>query len=164
MPISEKERIKRDKLKYREQVRKDKAKHKKQFSRSKLIAEADRVFSLYIRFVRDKDRWCITCGNTTRDMDNWHFQSRRFLNTRWSEMNCAKQCSMVCNKWHSWEQVLFGRKIDEMYGSGTAEAIEILARKVSIITDDDILATIQKYYAILKENGIDCQPKKQYCQ
>lgn len=56
MPISEKERIKRDKLKYREQVRKDKAKHKKQFSRSKLIAEADRVFSLYIRFVRDKDR------------------------------------------------------------------------------------------------------------
>lgn len=143
-------------------IRNLKAKTKKQFSRSKLIKEADTVFSKYIRFVRDKDKWCITCWNTDRDMDNWHFQSRRFINTRWSEMNCAKQCSMVCNNWHSWEQVLFWRKIDETYWDGTAEAIEILARKVSIITDDDILEIIQKYYKILQDNGIDHKYKKQF--
>ena len=47
--LTEKERLKRDKLKYRQQVSKEKAKKKKQFSRSALTKEADRVFSLYIR-------------------------------------------------------------------------------------------------------------------
>lgn len=162
--LTPKEKLRLEKLKFRESVRKEKQKHKKQFSRSKLIEECDRVFSLYIRFVRDKDKWCITCWNRDREMDNGHFQSRRFLNTRWSEMNCAKQCAMVCNRWHSWEQVLFARRIDETYWQGTAEAIEILARQVSTVTDDDILAIIQKYYKILEENNIDYKPKKQFLQ
>ncbi len=41
----DKERLKKEKLKVRELARKT----KKQFSRSKLVKEADRVFSLYIR-------------------------------------------------------------------------------------------------------------------
>lgn len=41
----QKDKLKKEKLKARELARKT----KKQFSRSKLIQEADRVFSLYIR-------------------------------------------------------------------------------------------------------------------
>ena len=98
MPISEKEKLKRDKLKYRESVRKEKAKKKKQFSRSKLIAECDRILSIYIRYVRDKDKPCITCGRFYDEYDCGHFQSRRFINTRFSELNIAKQCR-GCNNW-----------------------------------------------------------------
>lgn len=54
-------REKKARIKEKLAVRKLKAKTKKQFSRSKLIKEADRVLSIYIRFVRDKDKPCITC-------------------------------------------------------------------------------------------------------
>ena len=142
-------------------IRNLKKKTKKQFSRSKLIKEADRVFSLYIRKVRDKDKPCITCWNHCEEYDNWHFQSRRLINTRWSEMNVAKQCCR-CNKWLSWEQVVFGRRIDETWWEWTAEALEILARKISQITDDEILHTIQVYYSLLSHTEIDYKPKKQF--
>lgn len=154
-------REKKARIKEKLAVRKLKAKTKKQFSRSKLIKEADRVLSIYIRFVRDKDKPCITCWNHCNEYDNWHYQSRRFINTRWSEMNVAKQCCR-CNKWLSWEQVVFGRKIDERWWEGTAEALEILARKLSIITDEDILHTIQVYYHLLSKTDIKYLPKKQF--
>jgi hypothetical protein len=47
--LTEKEKLRKEKIAFREATRKDKAKKKKQFSRSALIKEADRVFSLYIR-------------------------------------------------------------------------------------------------------------------
>jgi hypothetical protein len=47
--LTEKEKIRKEKIVFREATRKDKAKKKKQFSRSALTKEADRVFSLYIR-------------------------------------------------------------------------------------------------------------------
>jgi len=50
MKLTEKELLKREKLKYRQQVSKEKQKRKKQFSRSALTKESDRVFSLYIRW------------------------------------------------------------------------------------------------------------------
>jgi len=161
MKLTEKEQLKRDKLKYRQQVSKEKQKHKKQFSRSKLIEEADTVVSLYIRYIRDKDKPCITCGRFYDEYDCWHFQSRRFINTRFSELNIAKQCRW-CNNWGSGEQLIFSRRIDEIHWQGTAEAIEILARQVSVIKDDDILEIIQKYYKILEENKIPYKFKKQF--
>ena len=63
----DKDKLKKEKLKYRESVKKEKK--PKKIPRSKLIAEADRVFSLYIRFMRDKDKPCITCGRTYDEYD-----------------------------------------------------------------------------------------------
>ena len=45
MKLTDKEKQKREKLKARALARKT----KKQFSRSKLVEEADRIFSIYIR-------------------------------------------------------------------------------------------------------------------
>lgn len=80
-------KAKKTKEKYRIQVRKVKATDKKRFSRTKLTAEADRVWSLYIRN-RDAGNPCITCGTPwTETAQAGHFMSRRNLNTRWIEKN-----------------------------------------------------------------------------
>lgn len=130
------------------------------FNHRLLVKEVDRVFSHYIRFVRDKDKWCITCGSFWEN-DNWHFQVRQHMNTRYSEMNCAKQCC-YCNKWLLWEQVKFGRKIDEIYWEGTAEALEILANTTTQVKQFHLLDIYQKYYDLLVENKIPFTPIKKY--
>lgn len=159
MKLTPKEQLKRDRLKFRSQV--SPKPKQPNFSHKLLVAEADRVFSLYIRFVRDKDKPCITCWNPDTVFNNWHFQVRTHFNTRWSELNCAKQC-VYCNKNWWWEQVIFARRIDEIYGAWTAEALEIYARKVTEMKKSDILEIIRKYYKILEDNDIDYKPVKKY--
>lgn len=127
----------------------------------KLVHACDTVFSLYIRFVRDKDKPCITCGRTYDEYDNGHFQVRQHMNTRFSEMNCSVQCR-ACNNWHWWEQVIFWRRIDEKYGAWTAEALEIFARQPSRIKQAELLEIYQKYHDILVENKIPFKPIKKY--
>lgn len=62
---------------------------KKKLSRSRMIKEADRVWSLYIR-ERDRGLPCITCGTSwTENQQAGHFMSRRHLNTRWEMHNGA---------------------------------------------------------------------------
>lgn len=127
----------------------------------RLVEACDYVFSLYIRFIRDKDKPCITCGRTYEEYDNGHFQVRQHMNTRFSELNTAKQCK-GCNKWHLWEQVIFGRRIDEMHWQGTAEALEIYSRQVSTIKQAELLEIYQKYHDLLVENKIPFTPVKKY--
>lgn len=116
-----------------------------------LTEACDNLFALWIRLVRDKDKWCITCWNTTREMNCWHFQVRQHFATRFSEMNCAKQCT-YCNKEFSGEQVKFGRRIDEIYWKGTAEALEILANGVYKRTQEELLRIYNHYYnELIKE-------------
>lgn len=127
----------------------------------KLVHACDTVFSLYIRFVRDKDKPCITCGRTYEEYDNWHFQVRQHMNTRFSELNCAKQCK-GCNKWQLGEQVIFGRRIDEIHWQGTSEALEIYARQVSRMKQPELLEIYNKYHDLLVENKIPFTPIKKY--
>lgn len=56
----EKEKVKEKKKQEKVKVRKEKSVDKKRFSKTSLVKEADRVFSLYIR-ARDKGKPCITC-------------------------------------------------------------------------------------------------------
>lgn len=144
-------------------VKKEKVKVKKAFSRSKLIAEADRVASLYIR---ERDRWhhCITCHAIWQDnFQNWHFASRRHLNTRWYEKNMNIQCPK-CNLWWSGEQYKHSLAIDLLYWQWTAEWIMRLANDTSKTTDEEILMYIRYYYWKLDEMLITYNPKKIYVQ
>lgn len=153
----EKEKLKKEKLKARALVRKV----KKQFSRSKLIKEADRVFSLYIRG-RDTGKPCCTCGAPwTEQAQCGHFMSRRYTSTKWTESNAHGQC-FRCNMILSGEQYKHWQYIDEEYGEGTAKMIQDIAIKVDKVTDAEILETIQHYYKKCFELGIDYQPKKQF--
>jgi hypothetical protein len=66
-------------------------------------------------------------------MDSWksmhcgHFMSRRYESTRYDEKNVAPQC-VSCNTFHQGRQYRFGRWIDETYGQGTAERLEVKSK------------------------------------
>lgn len=133
-------------------IRKEKSLTKKRFSRSKLIAECDRVASLFVR-ERDKGKPCVTCGSEwSETMQNWHFASRRHLNTRWHEKNMNWQCP-ACNMWGAGEQFKHWLAIDKMYWSWTAEQIMRLANSVEKVSDDEILHYIRLYYYELSQMG-----------
>ena len=157
----EKAREQQKKQKEKIVVRKQKAKVKKAFSRSKLIKEADRVFSIYIR-ERDRGNPCITSGKEWReDFQCGHFQSRRHLNTRWHEKNAHSQ-SPEDNNWWAGEQFKHWLAIDRLYGKWTAEQIMRLAQDTSKTTDEEILMHIRYYYGELAKMAIDYKPKKIY--
>ena len=142
-------------------VKKEKVKTKKAFSRSKLVKEADRVSSLYVR-ERDRGKPCITCWvEWNESHQNWHFASRRHLNTRWIEKNQHGQCCK-CNCWGAGEQYLYSVAIDRLYGEGTANQIMRLAQSTDKTTDEEILGYIRIYYRLLSDMVVDFKPKKIY--
>jgi hypothetical protein len=104
---------------------------KKSKTLTKLKKELDTIFSVYIRLRGNRNgvNMCITCGK----MDNWknlqcgHFQSRRFLPTRYHEDNCFPQC-VSCNIFRQGEQFIFGLALEKIVGEGTAENMIVLAR------------------------------------
>lgn len=132
---------------------------KKHNSISYLVKQADTLFSKYIR-LRDslKTTWtlekckCITCWNTYdfKKIQNWHFASRRFYQTRWLDKNCNAQCYM-CNVWLWWEQFKHWKAIDKMYWEWTAEQIMKLAHKMEKINPDEIKQEIENIKTKLKD-------------
>ena len=131
---------------------------------SKLKKELDKWFSLYIR-LRDASTEgaviCVTCNKVSHyksGMQNGHFQSRRFMATRWNEQNCAVQC-IGCNCFKQGEQFRFSIYIDAKYGEGTAEYLEGLARTTIKISRIDYEEKISYYKSLVnklkKEKGIE---------
>jgi hypothetical protein len=136
---------------------------KKKLSRSRMIKEADRVFSIFIR-ERDRGKPCVTSWiSWEENFQCWHFASRRHLNTRWFEKNAHGQ-SPRDNCWWAGEQFKHGQAIDKMYGAWTAEGIMRLANDISKTSDEEILMHIRYYYWKLAELAIDYKPKKIYLQ
>ena len=116
---------------------------------SKAKKTADRWFSKYIR-LRDSDSngfcRCVTCDKAKhwKEMDAGHFQSRRYLATRYDEHNCAAQCQN-CNQWNSGEQYRFGKEIDLRYGEGTALEIENKARSLTKMTKQEVMELAREF-------------------
>ena len=96
-------------------------------SRSTLIKKLDKAFSRYIR-LRNCDEYgrafCFTCGDQRhwKEVDAGHFQTRSKFSTRWDEKNVQFQCKK-CNMTNGGQQYIFGQKLDEVYGAGTADEI-----------------------------------------
>ncbi len=79
-------------------LKRAKIKPKSDNYRKKLIVEADKVFSVYIRTRFGSIARCVTCGTIGdwKNFHNGHFISRRKMATRFDEMNCNVQCEN-CN-------------------------------------------------------------------
>tara|TARA_R110000822_G_scaffold239674_1_gene369406 strand:+ start:105 stop:518 length:414 start_codon:yes stop_codon:yes gene_type:complete len=133
---------------------------------SKLKKELDKFFSLYIR-LRSSNEYgmvqCFTCGKVahykTGGMQNGHFQSRRFMATRYSEDgNCEVQC-VACNMYRGGEQFRFAMNLDAKYGEGKAEELELFARTIVKFTRIDYEEKISYYKDLVnklkKEKGIE---------
>ena len=131
---------------------------------SKLKKELDKWFSLYIRLRDATDEGlcqCITCGKVShykKGMQNGHFQSRRFLATRFDEHNCAPQC-VACNMFRGGEQFKFALALDAKYGDGTSEDLQYKARttvKFSRVDYEDKISYYKDAVKNLKkEKGIE---------
>ena len=131
---------------------------------SKLKKELDKWFSLYIRLRDATDEGlcqCFTCGVVKyykKGMQCGHFQSRRFLSTRFDEHNCAPQC-VACNMFRGGEQFKFAINLDAKYGEGKAEELEIKARTIFKYSRLDYTSRISYYKdaveKIKKEKGIE---------
>ena len=87
--------------------------------RKKLVAELDRVFSLYIR---KRDKCCVLCGTTER-LQCGHLFSRTAYSTRWHAANAHGQCAKHnlmhehdAYPYHTWYINAFGREaFDELH-------------------------------------------------
>ena len=130
---------------------------------SKLKKELDKWFSLYIRLREATDTGlcqCFTCGKVEhyKRMQNGHFQSRRFLPTRFNEHNCQVQCP-ACNVFRYGEQYKFGLYLDGKYGEGKAQELEYLAKTTIKISRIDYEEQISYYKSLVenfkKEKGIE---------
>ena len=107
---------------------------KKQKTLPQLKKELDKWFSLYIRLKNALPNGltiCWTCNAVKhyKEMHAGHFQSRRFLATRWdSEIgNVQVQCPK-CNLFNQGEQYTFGKLLDVRVGDGTSDKLVKLAR------------------------------------
>ena len=119
-------------------------------SRSKIVKKLDAIFSQYIR-LKDADHkgdvTCFTCGKVShykKGMQCGHFQSRKHYATRWLEKNVAVQC-VGCNVYKFGQQYIFGKKLDEKYGDGTAEELYIKAKQTVKFSTDELQDMIKHY-------------------
>ncbi|MBP93854.1 MAG: recombinase [Flavobacteriaceae bacterium] len=131
---------------------------------SKLKKDLDKWFSLYIRLRDATDEGlcqCFTCGAVkyyNKGMQCGHFQSRRFLATRFDEQNCAPQC-VACNMFRGGEQFKFALNLDAKYGDGKALELEYKARTIVNYSRLDYTSRISYYKEAVeklkKEKGIE---------
>jgi hypothetical protein len=132
-------------------------------SLSKLKKELDTWFSLFIRLRNADDQGmveCFTChkiAHYKNGMQCGHFQSRKFLPTRFDEENCQIQCS-GCNVFRYGEQFKFALGLDAKYGDGKALELEYQARQIVKFTrvDYDIKISYYKKHVdkLKKDKGI----------
>ena len=124
-------------------------------TRKKLIPRLDKVFSQWIR-QKDADHRgyveCWTCGKVLpwSRVDAGHFQSRAKFSTRWHEMNVKPQCKS-CNGFRSGEQYIFARKLDAVYGEGTAEEIERISNQTRKYSVEELEALVDVYNRRLRK-------------
>ena len=116
---------------------------------NQLVADLDKVFSIFIR-LRDIDAdgfsYCVTCGKpmTLKTSQCGHFISRRHFSTRWEEKNCAAQC-VGCNMFAQGKQYEFGLAIDMRFGIGTAQKL-LIQSKNKFKKDKSILQILINKY------------------
>lgn len=116
---------------------------------------ADKWFSYYIR-LRDSNSngmcRCITCDKVKhwKEMDTGHFQSRRYLLTRYVEENANGQCQN-CNQWNSGEQYKHGLAIDDKFGEGTAKELEKKARSMQKLTKNEVMEIAREFKSMAEK-------------
>jgi hypothetical protein len=122
---------------------------------SKLKKKLDSLFSQYTR-LRNADHLgrvkCFTCGveKHWKEQQAGHFQSRSHHSTRWDEVNVQVQC-VKCNMFRQGEQYKFGMYLDQKYGEGTAEELEIRSKTIVKLNRTDYEEAIERYKQKIKK-------------
>lgn len=139
-------------------------------NRQTLIKKLDEVFSKFIR-LRDSDAngycRCISCGRVHywKDIQNGHYMSRRYLSTRFDEMNCNAQC-VACNIFNQGNIQMYRRNLIKKIGEKNVDYLEYKAKGTTKHYSVFELQELVKYYTILvnklsEEKGIWTRPLEQ---
>lgn len=121
----------------------------------------DAVFSKYVRRKHQDESGCVacfTCGNKKKveDMHCGHFMSRRSFSTRWLHdyddglVNTMPQCPR-CNLFDQNQNYVFSRRLDEVFGEGTADKVYTLSKQTKKFSIVDIVAMRKHYQKLLDE-------------
>lgn len=98
-----------------------------------LKKELDDVFSLYIRHLGSKDgmNQCFTCRKTflIKELQDGHYESRRFLSLRFSETNNHPQC-FDCNIRKKGNYTVYALRMIEKYGKEHLDMLSIKKHNV----------------------------------
>lgn len=107
---------------------------------SKLLKEADRVFSL---FIRNRDKRCVCCGSTY-NLQNGHLIKRGKKAVRFDEKNCNCQCRS-CNYKHNQYPEYYTRWFIFKYGKN--EYDKLIERSIPLkqFTVSELEEIIRKY-------------------
>ena len=97
-----------------------------------LIKELDAVMSEFVRLVNANPHGivkCFTCDNKSHwtEIENGHFIPRKNLATRFLLFNENPQCTN-CNSFLKGNSEVYAIKLDEKYGTGTADYLKALGR------------------------------------
>ena len=112
-------------------------------SKKTLKARADKLFSAYIRS-RGKCEWC---GKSDDTLQTAHIFSRRFLVTRWDELNALCLDAKCHFRAHA-EPLEFAEFVKRHLGSKTYNE---LRRKAKVCIDKvDVEEVIKKYTQLLE--------------
>jgi len=120
----------------------------------KQTSRLDGYFSMWLRLSSMDANGlcrCFTCGAlktwNNRKTHAGHFIPRsanRFFRVRWDVKNVKCQCT-GCNSNQEGKQYIFGIKLDNLYGVGTAEALQIKSTQFFNKTIFDMELHISEY-------------------
>lgn len=117
-------------------------------SRSSLVKEADRVYSLYVRSRDTSYEWnhCFICSKylPIEQLQAGHFISRRYYKTRWHPLNVWPSCYR-CNVVLSGNLEKFEKKLVQIYSQEAIDQLWELARSTEGVEDWEIRDVIKKY-------------------
>ena len=117
--------------------------------RSTEIKKLDAALSKFVRSSLADDEGyveCFTCGqrkNWKYEVDCGHFQSRSKYSTRWlfdpdnGMVNVMPQCK-GCNMTNGGQQYVFGKRLDAVFGEGTAEKVVDLSNTLRKFSTQEI--------------------------
>lgn len=126
----------------------------KEKSISKLINEADRLFSLKVRqsaWPEDNEvKFCYTCNHPAhwKKMHCGHYLSRYYKAARWHEDNARIQC-MMCNLWKRGDPITFRQNLVSEIGEARVLAVEALRDAPIKLTREYLTSLIEQ----LKSGG-----------
>lgn len=107
---------------------------------SKLLKEADRVFSLWIRA---RDGKCVICGTTER-LQNSHLIRRGKKSVRFDEKNCNTNCA-THNYLHNIYPEVYTQWFIKRYGVSEYEKLIKKSQEVKQFKTSDLEELIKKY-------------------
>lgn len=123
-----------------------------------LIKKLDEVFSLYIRhkYAVNGLVKCFTCSTIKpiKEIQNGHFESRRFYSLRWDEMNC-RPCCVQCNVFKSGNYTEYSKRLTAEIGADKIELLSIKKHNKANLSTITLTCLIGEYKRkLLKYNVV----------